>query len=292
MDNATAPPSDTPATRSPFRRVLRMLYTAIVLLVLFIAFIVAALYFGQTYIIFPATRGLQSNPTQLGYAYEEVKLDVMGEKTVGWFIKADNPRGTVLFSHGNGGNIAGWMYGMDVYVRELHLNVLLYDYGGYGDSTGSPSEQRCYADIRAMWDWLTTTKGIPTKQIVLVGRSLGGGVTSKLASEVTPGAICLESTFLSVPRVAKEIFPVLPANLILRHRFDTESRLQRFTAPVLVVHGKYDEVIPFHHGEAIYGLLKGPKQFLEIRGGHNDGYDISVEEYRETMEGFVLPFLK
>jgi fermentation-respiration switch protein FrsA (DUF1100 family) len=244
----------------------------------------------QSKIVFPATIQMYTGPEFAAWNGEVVKLDVMGESTVGWYFPIPDAKGTVLFSHGNGGNISLWIHAIDVY-RDLGLNVLLYDYGGYGQSTGSPSEKRCYADIRAMWDWLTQAKGIAPKSIVLVGRSLGGGVTSHLAAEVTPGAVSLESTFLSATKVGKEALPILPIGLILRHKFDTESRIVQFSAPVLVCHGKHDEVIPYHHGPDLYEKITQPKHFLEIQGGHNDGYERSRKEYAGALSEFVIPKL-
>jgi len=245
----------------------------------------------QSRIVFPATKEMYAAPQFSAWHGEEVKLPVMGEATVGWFLPVPDAKGTVLFSHGNGGNISLWIDAVDVY-RDLGLSVLLYDYGGYGLSTGAPSEKRCYADIRAMWDWLTQTKGIDPKLIVLVGRSLGGGVTSHLATDVTPGAISLESTFLSMAKVAKELMPIVPVKLILRYRFDTETNIPRFTAPVLVCHGKRDEVIPYHNGPDIYERITQPKKFLEIQGGHNDGYYLSRKEYAAALVEFVIPALE
>lgn len=229
-------------------------------------------------------------PAQLGYAYENLRLSVMGETTAGWFLPIDNARGTVLFSHGNGGNIAGWLDAVTIY-RDLRLNVLLYDYGGYGDSTGSPSEQRCYADIRAMWDWLTITKQIPAAKIVLIGRSLGGGVTSQLAAEVTPAAISMECTFLSAVKLGKQTMPYLPVTLLLRHRFETEKRINRFTAPVMVCHSPTDEIVPYAQGKALFDLIATPKRFVELQGGHNEALFISEKAYADAFREFILPLL-
>ncbi|MEA3364219.1 MAG: alpha/beta hydrolase, partial [Candidatus Hydrogenedentes bacterium] len=211
-----------------------------------------------------------------------------GHVTHGWYIPIPESRGVVLYSHGNGGNISGRMEGIAVW-RNLGFDVLIYDYGGYGKSTGKASEKRCYRDIRAMWRWLTEEQGIRSERIVLFGRSLGGVVAADLAAEVTPGAVILGSTFLSAVKLGKEAFPFLPVNLLLRHRFETEDKIGSITAPVLIVHSPGDDVVPYHHGEVLFQMAPEPKTFLQITGSHNDGYMQSSEHYLRGLRDFLEP---
>jgi hypothetical protein len=134
----------------------------------------------QRAIVFPATRGMFWNPADAGWAYRDVVLHVNGYTTHGWFIPVPRSRGAILYSHGNGGNISGRQPGLAIW-RELGFDVLIYDYGGYGKSTGKASEKRCYEDIRACWRWLVEEHRIPPERIILFGRSLGGAVTADLA---------------------------------------------------------------------------------------------------------------
>lgn len=253
--------------------------------------LLAMLYLGQTRIIFPATRGLTATPEALGWAYEEVTLPVGKETTCARFLPVENPRATVLFSHGNAQTLSEWMLAMDVY-RRLGCNVLVYDYGGYGLSTGRPSEKRCYADGRAVWRYLTQARGIPPDRIVLIGRSLGSGVAAQLAVEAKPAAVVLESAFLSLPEMAQHLYPFFPARYLVRHRFDTQSKVPRIEAPILFVHGAEDELVPLAHGKRLYELAKGPKKFLRIEGGHDSAYTESEWEYAAGLGEFldaVLP---
>ncbi len=245
----------------------------------------------QTWMIFPATRGpLDETPADVGWDFEDVRLEVMGETTHGWFLPVDGARGTVLFSHGNGGNLALWMYAMPVY-RRLGLNVLLYDYGGYGLSTGRPSERRCYADARAMWNHLVRHRGVPPQEIVLIGRSLGSAVTAELALETKPAAVVLESPFLSMADMAREVFPILPGRLMVRHRFDTESKIDRIDAPLLILHSPKDELVPYRHGRRLYERAREPKVFVDIEGGHNDCFGVSEAIYESALDEFLGPLL-
>lgn len=246
------------------------------------------LWFAQGAMIFPASHSLHGDPGGRGLAFEEVRLPVMGHETVGWYVPLEGARGVALFSHGNGGNLSSNVRAAEI-LRSFGFSVLVYDYGGYGPSTGTPSEARCYADIRAMWDYLVKTRGVPEKEILLYGHSLGGGPTADLAKDVTPGGIILESTFLSIPDVAWESAFYRPWVWLIRHQFRTKDKVAQFTAPLMILHSRTDEVIPFNEGEALFVLAKEPKRFVEIQGGHNTGYDSSGKAYRDAWDDFLAP---
>ena len=201
------------------------------------------LYFLQGALIFGADPTMTTDPGARGWTFEDVRLPVEGHETHGWYIPLENHRAVVLFSRGNAGNLSYRLENIAV-LRSLGLSVLAYDYGGFGDSTGTPSEARCYADINAMWDYLVTTRGVAPEDIILYGRSLGGGPTTELATRVTPGAVVLESTFLSTADVAWEMPVYRPWIWLLRHRFDSARKIGNIHAPLLILHSPQDEVIP------------------------------------------------
>lgn len=242
---------------------------------------------GQRKLIFPASRDMVRDPGDFGWAYDEISLPVNGKETHGWYVPMENHRGVVLFSHGNAGNLSGRLESIGL-LRSLGFSVLAYDYGGYGYSTGKPSEKRCYADIRAMWDYLVTERAIPEAQIVLFGRSLGAAPTADLAPSVKPGAVVLESAFLSVPDVAKEMPGVGHLTWLIRHRFGNKNKVAKITSPVLIIHSPDDEVIPYEHGKRLFELANEPKTFLEIRGDHNLGFVFSEPVYRPGWESFLI----
>jgi uncharacterized protein len=246
-------------------------------------------FFFQTWFIFPATRGINRDPSHYRWPFEEIMLPVAGEKTMGWYIPREDARGVVLFSHGNAGNIADRLESIAL-LRDMGFSVLAYDYGGYGKSTGHISEDRMRGDIRAMWHWLTAEKGVPPEEIVLFGRSMGGAATAMLAEEVMPGAVILESTFTSLPDIGREKFPWLPMRLVLRYRLATIDRIEKFSAPLLIVHSADDTLIPFHHGRALYERAREPKAFLQIAGDHNEGFFRSERIYRQGWENFLKPY--
>jgi uncharacterized protein len=266
------------------RMMLALLKVVVVVAVVFLALACAC----QRKLVFPAGREVWRTPASdpFRWAYEEVDLPVGKYTTNAWFIQVQDARGVVLFSHGNAGTIAGRLESVQVF-RDLGFSVLLYDYGGYGKSTGKPSEKRCYADIRAMWEYLTVAQGFAPEQVVLFGRSLGGGVAAQLATEVSPRAVILESTFESIASVAKGMFPFLPVKPLIRYRFDTAEKIGRIHAPLLVIHSPDDTIIPYRHGEALFQAANEPKRFLEIRGDHNEGFVVSLEAYQRGLEEFL-----
>lgn len=266
-----------------------LLYIVICALGIYIALIVLG-YCFQERLIFQTTRELYRDPSHYQWPFEEVLLPVGEHVTHGWFLPLTKPRGAVLFSHGNAGNIADRLESIGL-LRSLGFSVLAYDYGGYGKSTGKPSEQRCYADIEAMWRYLTQARAIPPEKIVLFGRSLGGGATAHLAARVKPAAVVLESTFTSMPEAAHAAFPWFPAKWIVRHQFPNAENVKKISAPLLIVHSRQDDVIPFRHGETLFRNTNEPKTFLEISGVHNNGFVTSETLYRQGWEDFLAPLL-
>ncbi|MBI2421225.1 MAG: alpha/beta fold hydrolase [Candidatus Hydrogenedentes bacterium] len=267
-----------------------LLVAAILPLILFVIYLIPGVlfYIGQGRILFQTSRVMDRDPGEQGWDFEDIVLEVAGEKTHGWYVPLEDARYTVLFSHGNAGNLAGRVESIGL-LRRMGFSVLAYDYGGYGHSTGRPSELRCYEDIRAMWDHLTREKGIAPGQIILFGRSLGAGVTCQLATEVRPAATVLESAFLSTTDVARGIFPMnwYPLEWLVRHRFANKRKVVSIHGPVLIVHSREDEVIPYRHGERLFQLAKPPKMFLEIQGGHNQGFVESMEVYTHGWKQFL-----
>lgn len=261
---------------APVRRFARIAALAYVSLA-------AMMYVFQTSLIFPGGGPVAGTPD---VPYEDISAAVGNETTHGWFIPREDARGVVLLSHGNGENVQSALAQARTFL-DLGFSVLVYDYGGYGLSTGAPSEQRCYADIRAMWEWLTKTKGFQPNDIVLFGRSLGGGVATQLATETEPAALILESTFTSVADVARKSYWFLPLDLLVRHRFDNLAKIGRVAAPILVVHSPDDTLIPIAHGRRLFDAATARKTFLEIRGGHNDGYAASADVYGPGLAAFL-----
>lgn len=244
------------------------------------------LYFMQNKMLYPASRQVWRTPSDWSWQYESVRLEVENYTTIGWYIPLENARAVVLFSHGNAGNIADRLESIEL-LRSFGLSVLVYDYGGYGDSTGSPSEKRTYADIRAMWDYLIQEQGYSEDKIILFGRSLGGAVTMQLAPDVHAGAVILESTFKSIPHIVHDYWPFVPAKLLAKNQYPSIDEIPNVNSPLLIIHSPDDEIIPYQHGIDLYEAASQPKTFATISGNHNYGFVDSGESYRKIWDDFL-----
>ena len=248
------------------------------------------LYFNQGRMLYypnMPSRELDATPALAGLPYEDVSLTTTdGLQLHAWFIARPREKGVVLFSHGNAGNISHRLDSMKIFY-DLGYSVLIFDYRGYGKSEGAPSEQGTYRDAEAAWEYLTGDRGYPDKDIVLFGRSLGGAVTAWLATRHTPRALIVESTFTSVPDMAASLYPLFPVRWLARFRYPAREYLSRIHAPVLIVHSREDEIIPYEHGEKLYAAANPPKEMLTLRGGHNDGFYVSGKTYTEGLRSFL-----
>lgn len=257
------------------------------------AFLASAYVFQPSFIYSPAADiDAANSPGKLGLAYEVVDITAADNAHItGWFIASPNPRGTVLFLNGSAGTKASRVAWLPMF-RSLGLDVLLFDYRGYGGNPGRPTEATTYADARAAWTYLTEKRNIPPSSIVLFGESLGGAVAAKLASQVTPGAVVLHSTFASLPDLAAHTYPLLPMRRITRYSYDTRGFIEKCRAPVLIVHSRDDEVIPFSHAERVFNAAPVPKELLPLSGGHNASLLYSRPEWAYQFRSFLSSTLK
>jgi fermentation-respiration switch protein FrsA (DUF1100 family) len=192
----------------------------------------------------------------------------------------------VLFCHGNAGNLSDRLDSIKIF-HDLGQSVLIFDYRGYGRSSGKISEKGTYLDAEAAWDYLIRIKHKSSKDIVIFGRSLGGAVAAETALSKDPAGLILESTFMSVPAIARKYYTWLPVGLIAKYRYATVDKIGLIVCPKLIVHSKDDEIIPLEHGRKIYEKAVPPKEFLEIKGGHNEGFMFSGDTYREGLRRFL-----
>lgn len=251
-------------------------------------------YLSQDRMIFmPGEPGrtIPATPDDIGLEYEPVSLVTSdGVRLQGWFVPAAGERAVAAFFHGNAGNIGHRLDTLRVF-NDLGLSVLIVDYRGYGQSGGEPSETGLYRDGEAVWEYLRNDREIPAERIVLVGRSLGAAVAAHVGARTRPGALVLESPFISIPELGQTIYPYLPVRWIARYRFPTAELAARCRCPLLVVHSPDDDIVPIRHGREIYAAAPGPKRFLELDGGHNTGFVQDERTYREGWEAFLADHL-
>lgn len=259
----------------------------ILLLLLGLALLNGGMYLQQPSMIFFPYATLDQTPAGWGLAYEDVFLDTEdGVRLHGWYIPRQGSTQSLLFFHGNAGNISHRGASVEIFHR-LGLNVFIFDYRGYGMSQGKPDEKGLYKDARAAWRYLNKERGFDQEEIILFGRSMGGAVAAELAAEIQPGGLILESTFSSAKDVANAVFPVLSRLIFLRYDFDTVAHVRRVTCPVLVLHSPDDEIIPFRLGEKVFQAANEPKSFVKMRGGHNNGIFMSQPDYERALGAFV-----
>jgi fermentation-respiration switch protein FrsA (DUF1100 family) len=244
--------------------------------------------FETSFIYFPS-RLLEATPADFGLAFEEVFLATEdGVRIHAWRLPHPSPRFTILFAHGNAGNISHRLDRARLLASRLSAEVFLFDYRGYGRSEGRPDEQGTYRDARAAHRHLIEAQGVTPDRLVLFGESLGSAVVLDLALERAARALVLESPFTSIPDMARLVLPWLPLSALLQTRYDNLAKVGGLKLPLLVAHGDRDEVVPFAQGRRVFEAAPEPKRFHRIAGaGHNDTYLRGGEAYWEVLDEFL-----
>ena len=266
---------------------LKILFTIIQFAFVFYFILILFLYFLQNRMIFIPYKEVGGTPSDIGLEFEEVNLKSRGGANInGWFIPAENAEYTILFCHGNAGNISHRLDTISIF-NKLPANFFIFDYQAYGKSTGNISEKNLYGDVTAAWDYLTKTKNIPAEKIIIAGRSLGGSIAAHAAAEFSPGGLILESTFTSMPEIAGERLPFVPVKWLLKYKLPTIDNLAKVKCPVLIIASQDDSIIPFKHGKKLFEKAPEPKTFLELTGDHDDCYFLCRTKYIAALTNFI-----
>ncbi|RKX28004.1 MAG: alpha/beta hydrolase [Candidatus Zixiibacteriota bacterium] len=268
-----------------------MLWPFLLLAVIFVAFGIY-LYIMQDKMVFFPTSELVITPDEVGLEYEDIFIEVApGEKIHGWLFRTtiasdSKPTSVLLFCHGNGGNISHRFETIE-YILGLGADIFIFDYRGYGQSDGSPSEENIYVDARACFDWLKIEGRYKSEQIVLFGRSLGGVVAIDLARQVPCRGLIVESSLTSARAMAAKMFPFFPISLLLRYHLNSLEKIGEIACPVLVTHSPEDEIIPYDMGKQLFATAKSPKCFVALRGGHNERLYFQDDAYRDALQELI-----
>jgi len=261
--------------------------TFLVAIALLYGLLLIGLYLGQNRMIFKARLGQTTTPGDLGLDYsQETLIAADGEHISGWFIPHADSRYCLLFFHGNRDSLSEVVDSLQQF-HALGVNVFAIDYRGYGMSSGSPGEQGLYLDAEAAWTYLITERGFVPERIIVHGRSLGAAVGAYIASRHHPAAVILESTFTSMAEIVRRRYPFVPVRWMLRSAFPTLTRMGAITSPVLVIHSKGDEFIPFSHAQTLFEAASAPRTLLEISGPHYDGYRNDAKRYLKGLRDFL-----
>jgi len=288
------------------------------------AVLVLVFLFQSHLVFFPGTgREVVVTPQSYGLGFEAVGIRTAdGETLQAWWVPAEDARGVVLFFHGNAGNISHRLDYLQMFHR-LRYSTLIVDYRGYGRSTGTPSEAGTYRDAEAAWDYLRHARLAQPRDVVIAGESLGAAVATWLAAEKSltpappsfspaplpsgegrleipfprrgeghgmgegPRAVVLFSTFTSATDLGAEVYWFLPVRLLSRIGYDNRENLKRIRAPVFIAHSRDDDIVPYAHGKRLYEAANEPKTFLEMRGGHNDGFIFTQPEWVAELGAFL-----
>ena len=265
-----------------------MLSVAVTIAAVYAA-LLAIVYLIQSSLVYYPGIGREAVATPAAYSlsFEQISIGTEdGETLDAWWIPAARQKGAVLLCHGNAGNIS---HRID-YARmfaELGYGTLLFDYRGYGKSTGKPTEEGTYRDAAAAWRWLTETRGIAPRDVVVFGESLGGAVAAWLAARRTPRALVIASSFSSVPDLGAQVYWFIPVRWLSRFQYDTAANLSKVAAPVLIAHSPTDDIIPYAHGRKLFEAAREPTTFLELGGGHNDGFIFTRPEWAAALGEFL-----
>jgi len=242
----------------------------------------------ESFIFFPEAR-IDQTPRDVGLAFDDVYFTTSdGIRLNGWFVPSPGARLTLLWSHGNAGNISHRVENIKLLHEKVKINVFIFDYRGYGRSEGKVSEEGTYRDATAALRYLRSRNDIDPKRIVFFGRSLGAAVAADLAAREECLALILETPFVSIREMAKAAFPFLPIGPLLRTRYDIVEKIEKVHVPVLVLHGDRDEVVPYEQGKRVFEAAREPKEFYAIRGAHhNDTFLAGGENYFAALRSFI-----
>ncbi|MBC8873758.1 MAG: alpha/beta hydrolase [Planctomycetes bacterium] len=208
-----------------------------------------------------------------------------GLRLHGWYLGHEDPRAVVLFAHGNAGNLSHRAAHVRFLRDRFRVSVFVFDYRGYGRSEGVPTVDGLVRDARAACDYLAKREGIAKDEIVLLGRSLGGALAVRLASEDGARGVILESTFSSLSDVAKTHFPRVLVDFVLTNDLDSASGIAKYQGPLLQGHGDADQTIPYSLGRKLFDAANEPKTFVTLRG--RDHNDPPTDEYYQALEEFL-----
>ena len=246
----------------------------------------------EKYVIYVPERAIEMTPKSEGIAYEDVWFPASdGLRLHGWLIPAPNARLTLVWFHGNAGNIGHRVDNIKHLHRLLGLNVFIFDYRGYGRSAGTLSdlsEEATYRDAEGALAYLRGRQDLAHTRLVYFGRSLGAPIAVEAARRHPPTGLILETPFTSIKEMARVALPFLPLGTLLRTKYDSLGKIGEIRVPLLILHGDRDDVVPYEQGRRLFDAANEPKTFYRIRGArHNDTYIVGGQPYFDAWARFL-----
>ncbi len=257
----------------------------VLIFIVILCFVAYVRYLEATTVFHP-DRKIKGTPAQVGLKFENIYFRTQDKSLInGWFIKYRHARSTVLYLHGNAGNISDRLDKISTF-HDMGVNVFIIDYRGYGKSQGRPSEHGIYEDALAAYDYLLTREDVPPDKICVYGASLGGAVAIELATKRKTSGLIIDSSFSSAADMAKTIYPFVPA-FFLQTKMDSINKIKKITVAKLFIHSRDDELVPFRLGRKLFAAALNPKEFLEVKGHHNDSHIYSREIWGTGVRDFL-----
>ena len=253
---------------------------------------IIVIYSSLLVILFIFQRNLMYHPQENNYFGDklEVKIEKVNITTIdnitllGWFHKKDlNKFKTIIYFHGNAGTLDNRIHKLN-HFKDMDVNFLIIAWRGFSGNQGSPSEKGLYIDGQSAINW-ALKQGVIEEDIILYGESLGTGIATELAQHKNFAGVILETPFTSMINAAKNFYPYIPVNLLLKDRFENFKKIKNINSPVLIMHGEQDTIVPFTMGKTIYQLANEPKYSYFTK--HDDHMMVYDEPMIKTLKNFI-----
>ena len=253
---------------------------------------IIAFYFFQEKLMFHPSSTYRMPPKSFNIEQKFIQKE-NGDSLMTWWQKNNEKGKTFIFFSGNAGNISGRIFFVEM-AKSLEMNILLFDYTGFGLSSGKPKcKEDFFDDSKTVIEYLINQKNIRSENIILWGLSLGGPLVANLAEKYAVGGVIFEGVMTSIKDVVKDLnffrYNILPLDLLFKYNFNTGESIKNIDEPVLFLHSKEDSLVRYNHAETLFSLAKNSnKQLIPLKGSHQrahyDSYDIYVKGVRDFLE--------
>ena len=255
-------------------------FTVSSIIIAYIVVIIFVYFYQRNLLYHPSENNYQNDTIQ--FSHQEIFIKVNDEiKLKSWIINKDLKNfKTLVFFHGNAGDLSNRIYKLNE-LDKLNINILLISWRGFSGNEGYPTEKNLYEDAEAAIKWLNKKK-VSNSQIILYGESLGTGVAVEIASKNNFNSIILESPFTSIENSAKIYYPYLPVSFLLKDRYDSISKIKKINSPILIMHGRKDDIVPFFMGKKLFEKANSPK----------DSYFTDIDDHMMEFNSQLLNKIK